>query len=222
MATAMTAEPPATPEEIWAILRETALRQKEIDKIVKETSEQMQETDRRQKETDRIVKETSEQMKETDRLVKENAKQVGGLSNSFGKLTEHLVGPGVVRRFYEAGYHFDGIKSQRLKIRDDEGSVRAEIDLLLENADTIIAVEIKSRPDQEENFLERHVRRLEILREHREAIGEDPKRILGAIAGAIFDGAAKKATQKAGFFVMEQSGDTMRMDVPANFKPREW
>jgi len=208
MATAMTAEPPATPEEIWAILRETARRHEEIAE--------------RQKEIDRIVKETSEQMKETDRLVKENAKQVGGLSNSFGKLTEHLVGPGVVRRFYEAGYHFDGIKSQRLKIRDDEGSVRAEIDLLLENADTIIAVEIKSRPDQEENFLERHVRRLEILREHREAIGEDPKRILGAIAGAIFDGAAKKATLKAGFFVMEQSGDTMRMDVPAGFKPREW
>jgi len=33
---------------------------------------------------------------------------------------------------------------------------------------------------------------------------------------------AKKATREAGLFAIEQSGDTMRIDAPEGFVPREW
>jgi hypothetical protein len=46
--------------------------------------------------------------------------------------------------------------------------------------------------------------------------------IKGAIAGAIFGAAEKKATMEAGLYVVEQSGDTMKIDVPEDFVPREW
>ena len=87
--TITTDRPPATPEEIWAILREvsasqketdriikeSAERQKEIDRIMKENAERQKDTDRQIKETDRIMKENAEQQKETDRIMKESAER---------------------------------------------------------------------------------------------------------------------------------------------------
>jgi len=181
-----------------------------------------EQAEQRRKESEREWAELREIFKETGHQIDLNRKEVGGLGRRFGKLVEHLVGPGIVKRFGEQGYHFDGIKKQRYKITGEEGDLRAEIDLLLENDDTVIAVEVKSRPDTEENYLERHLRRLEIMHEHRKEEGWEGKRILGAIAGAIFDIPAKKATLKAGLFVIVQSGDTMRMEVPEGFKPRVW
>jgi hypothetical protein len=69
--------------------------------------------------------------------------------------------------------------------------------------------------------IDRHIKRLEILREHRNKIN-DRRTIYGAIAGAIFGGAEKEATIEAGMFVLEQSGDTMKLEVPNEFVPREW
>ena len=48
------------------------------------------------------------------------------------------------------------------------------------------------------------------------------RKIHGAIAGAVFTKGVKKLTLEAGMYVLEQSGDTMKMDVPKGFVPREW
>jgi predicted AAA+ superfamily ATPase len=159
-------------------------------------------------------------MKETDRQMKRTDKQMGGLHRRFGELAKHLVAPGIARRFNKLGYHFESIMPGGIKILDKEGKTRAEIDLLLENGDSIVAVEVKTRPNEED--IEHHFRRIEILKEHREAKGEKPKRILGAIAGAIFGTREQNAALKAGFYVLEQSGDTMRINIPKGFVPREW
>ena len=45
---------------------------------------------------------------------------------------------------------------------------------------------------------------------------------MGAIAGAIFGSEEKKATIEAGLYVIEQTGDTMRINVPDGFVPRKW
>ena len=82
-----THEPPATPAEIWNILRavskeqealsrqqqETERRQQETERMIQETSRQQQETDRRQQETERMIQETSRQQQETERLLKEQS-----------------------------------------------------------------------------------------------------------------------------------------------------
>lgn len=44
--------------------------------------------------------------------------------------------------------------------------------------------------------------------------------IYGAIAGAVFGGEEKQAVLEAGFYALEQSGDTMKMDIPGGFVPR--
>jgi len=117
------------------------------------------------------------------------------------------------------GYHFGGIASGGFKIEDPQGRELTEIDLLLENGETIMAVEVKTKPAVKD--VEHHIKRLEILREHRNKLN-DKRKVQGAIAGAIFGTEEKKAVVEAGLYVIEQSGDTMKICVPQDFVPREW
>ena len=171
------------------------------------------------KETERIMKEAAEERKKTERVVRRNGKQLGEIHRRFGQLAEHLVAPGIAKRFNELGYHFDSMAAKGAKIYDERGKIKAEIDLLLENGSTIMAVEVKTRPVSQD--VEHHIRRLEILRDHRRGIN-DLRKVLGAIAGAIYDNDVKKAVREAGLYVIEQSGDTMKIDMPDGFIPREW
>ncbi|MCL2764424.1 MAG: hypothetical protein FWD40_04000 [Treponema sp.] len=163
--------------------------------------------------------EVRELQKETDRIVKENARQIGDLHNRFGELAEHLVAPNISMRFNEMGYHFGCYSSGGHKIYNDNGELLAEIDIFLENKETIMGVEVKTKPAVKD--VEKHVKRLMILRQARDRIN-DKRIVQGAIAGAIFGNDAKKATADAGLFVIEQTGDTMKITVPDGFVPGQW
>jgi len=240
---ATTERTPATPDEVWATLDRVAKYHEESVKWRKDWEERQAEAHRQQAEEEKLRKEEHERWRErferetaetralwaeAAAVVKSNGEQIGGLNNSFGELTEHLVVPGILERFDELGYRFDDIKAQNFTVPGEKpGKLAAEIDILLENERVVIAVEVKARPrlnekKPEKDHMAQHVRRLETLKEYRESMGYASKPILGAIAGAIFDQAARDAAHKAGFFVMVQSGDTMRMEIPKGFKPREW
>jgi hypothetical protein len=62
---------------------------------------------------------------------------------------------------------------------------------------------------------------MEKLRRYADEHG-DRRKLIGAVAGAIATGEVKAFAVKEGFFVLEQSGDTIRVSVPEGFKPREW
>ena len=156
---------------------------------------------------------------ETRKNIEDLGERMGYLSNRFGDLAEHLVAPGIEKRFNELGYHFRSIAPRGLKIIGQDGKTKTEIDILLENCETIIAVEVKASPRVKD--IEHHIRRLEILREFRTSFN-DSRKILGAIAGAIFGAEEKNAAIEAGLYVLEQSGDTMKIDMPEGFIPHEW
>jgi predicted AAA+ superfamily ATPase len=158
--------------------------------------------------------------RKTERTVNRVGKQMGDLNNRFGELAEHLVAPGIIRRFNEMGYYLGEGLVQQLKILDrDTQNVLTEIDLLLENEEYLIAVEVKSRPALKD--VAHHERRLEILREYKNR-RNDQRKIRGGIAGAVFPEGVKEAVIEAGLYVIEQSGDTMKISVPPGFIPREW
>jgi predicted AAA+ superfamily ATPase len=160
----------------------------------------------------RIQKETSESMKETDR-------RIGEMTNRFGEIAEHLVAPGIADKFNSLGYNFDAVCPGGLQIKDKNKKVIAEVDILLENSKCIMAVEVKTRPRIQD--MEHHVKRLEILREYRNK-QNDTRKIHGAIAGVIFGDQEKNAAMENGFYILEQSGDTMKIDMPDDFVPGEW
>jgi hypothetical protein len=189
-------------------MRELRESQQETERLMKESQ---QETDRKMQETARVVEETS-------RRVKETSTSVGGLQNSFGELAEHLVAPNIEEKFNALGYHFKGFFSNA-KIKNEKKETIAEIDILLENDDHSVAVEVKSKPKMTD--IADFKRRLEVLRKYKDE-SHDIRKIRGAIAGAVFENSVKKATLKAGLYVIEQTGDTVKINVPEGFKPKEW
>jgi len=214
-----------------------AKRKEELDRQMKELAEQEakrkeklaeQEAERERKlaeqeakykeEREQRKKEEAEYIKEAWRIVRRNGKQLGEVHRRFGQLAEHLVAPGIAKRFNELGYHFD-LSAKGTKIHGENGKIKTEIDLFMENLKTIIAIEVKSRPVVQD--VEHHIKRLKILQEHYRGIN-DQRKILGGIAGAIYEIEVKTAVREAGLFVIEQSGDTMKIDVPEGFVPREW
>ena len=162
--------------------------------------------------------ENREQMKETDRKMQETDRKISALGNRFGELAEHLVAPNIMEKFNSMGFNFEQVSLDH-SIKDASGRFIAEIDILLENGETIMAVEVKSKPHH--NDIEEHINRIEILRKRADA-RNDTRKFQGAIAGAIMKQDVRDYAYKAGFYVIEQTGDTVKISIPDDFKPREW
>jgi hypothetical protein len=161
------------------------------------------------RETDRKLEETARQMKETDR-------KLGELGNRFGELAEHLVAPSIMEKFNALGYDFDDISAdRRIKLPNGES---VEVDILLENAASSIAVEVKAKP--RERDVDEHIERIQFLRQHKDR-HRDSRKLLGAIAGAIMVDSVRNYAFKAGLYVIEQTGDTVKIHTPPGFIPRE-
>jgi hypothetical protein len=198
-----TKELPAYPrgitfEQVWAAFMEDR--------------EQLKELRESQKKTER-------QIEKTERIVARVSKQMGDLHNSFGEMAEHLVAPSIEERFNELGFHFNAVAPGGYRILNDMKKIVAQVDILLLNSDYIMAVEVKAKVHTKD--IEHHVKRLELLRKHWDK-RNDTRIIQGAIAGAIFGSTEKQAAIEAGFYVLVQSGDTMKLELPDGFVPREW
>ncbi|MCL2067179.1 MAG: hypothetical protein FWG99_06905 [Treponema sp.] len=69
--------------------------------------------------------------------------------------------------------------------------------------------------------MDEHINRMEVLR-RRADTRNDIQKFQGAIAGAIMSDSVRNYAHKAGFYVIEQTGVTVMINVPEGFKAREW
>ncbi|MDR1586905.1 MAG: methyl-accepting chemotaxis protein [Treponema sp.] len=213
-------------------IREISLQMKETDRHMKETdrhmgetgrqireiSLQMKETDRHMKETDRQMKETDRQMKETDRAIKEAQRIAGNLGNKLGIVVEHLVLANIREKFNALGYNFTKMGPSVL-IEDTDMKLIAEVDAMLENGEYALAIEVKTQLRTE--HVNEHIKRLEKLRRYADD-RQDARKFIGAVAGAVVTDNVKTYAEKKGFYVIQQSGDTVVIKNPGGFKPKEW
>jgi hypothetical protein len=190
---------------------ETGLTFEKVWAMFQETDRRMQETDRRMQETDRLMQETARRMQETDR-------KISKLGNRVGELIEHLISPNILEKFNQLGYDFGKI-SPNVRFKDLRHSLTAEVDILLENGDIVLAVEVKTKLTAGD--VQEHIERMEKLRRYAEA-HQDSRKLLGAVAGAIITEGVKPFALRNGFYVIEQAGDTVKIDVPEGFTPKEW
>jgi hypothetical protein len=222
--------PPLDFEKVWIMFQETDKKfqetdrmVKETDRIVKEMAEAARETDKEFQETKKLVREVSEELRtigrRLDKSKRELDRQMGELGNRFGELAEHLVAPSINEKFNALGYHFDAIAPGGWRIDDPGGKTLAEIDILLQNTESMVAVEVKSK--LLERHVDDHVRRIEVLRAWADK-HDDRRRIHGAVAGAILSPGVRHYALKAGFYVITQTGDTVKIDIPDDFVPRQW
>ncbi|MDR1363730.1 MAG: hypothetical protein LBJ35_06750 [Spirochaetaceae bacterium] len=81
-----------------------------------------------------------------------------------------------------SSYHFKDVCRERKLYRED-GTIGAEFDILLENGESIMGVEVKAKPREQD--IENHIKRLAFLRRYKDELGDKRKNIHGALAGAI-------------------------------------
>jgi len=198
---------------VWAAMQENSKQLKEWQQEHEKSRleyEKSQKAYEEQREKSR--QELAEQHKETERLISK-------LGNSFGEMVEHMVAPSIMRKFNERGFEFTRCCENQKVRKYESPNIVAEVDILLENGDIAIAVEVKAKPKQAD--VDEHIERLQKLRETARGRYEGLK-YQGAIAGAIMDDSVRNYALKQGLYVIEQTGDTVMINVPEGFKPKEW
>jgi hypothetical protein len=209
----------ATPETVWAALQEVAASQKETDKKFQETERLMKEQSREtEKKFQEMSQETEKKIQETTAQIKELGRQMGGLHHSFGDLAENLVAPNLPEKFRELGYAFTKCSCE-MKFKDSAGVTLAEVDAWLENGDAVLAAEIKGKLLKSD--VDDHLERMKVLQGYAKEHG-DKRKLLGVVAGGIMRKDARDYAVKSGLYVIEQSGDTLKIDMPKGFKPKIW
>ena len=208
-------------DQVWAALmenreqlKETAERQRETDRQLKENAreirEALRETARRQEETDQQLKENARQMKEYN-------KRFGEFTNRFGEVVEYMIAPNLQEKFRELDLNFPRANPNPV-VSDYENDIFLEIDVMLENGDKAMLVEVKTKLTTE--HINDHVKRLEKMRAYADLHG-DKRTFLGAVAGVVMTNNVKRYALGQGFYAIEPSGETFNI-TPPDGRPKEW
>ena len=212
---------PATPEEIWNILREAAEIRNETDQMLKrlgqETDRRTQENDRRMQENDRRMQETDRQMQETDRQMQETDLRLRKLDELFngqwGKLMESLVEGDLVKLLQQRGIAVDHTITNAKK---NYGERRWEFDILAVNGEEVVVVEVKTtlKVDDVDYFVER-------LQDFPELMPEFADRLIyGALAYLKTDGSVTVHAGRQGLYVIRATGSSASITNAEGFAPR--
>ena len=149
-----------------------------------------------------------------------NQKWIDELGPDFGELYDYEVTPVIWEKFDELGFGFTQSAHPCTIWEDGNPKVATVIDIILQSDNIVMAVEVRTEPDQAD--VDDHILRMEVLRRSTDDRQWDRRKLQGAIAGVIIDDSVRDYALKTGFYVIEQSGDTVQIRIPEGFKAREW
>jgi hypothetical protein len=163
------------------------------------------------KETERTLTKAHNKTEKTlNKAIEETEKTlnkaIGGLSNTLGSIVEHIMTPDLPQKFKKLGYSFSRIATYKFA----EG-VYAQIDGMLENGEQAVAVEVKTTLRQAD--IDEHLLRMEKIRKHADE-HNDKRQFMGAMAATITDESTREYALKQGLFVIEPSGENVKVTKP--------
>ena len=234
--TTLKTTPAPTFDDVWRIIQELANTQKKTERSFKETERNIKEADlryramrdefaREAKERDdkaareaiKAAHEAKDRDDKTDRLFKTVNKQIGDLGGRLGQFVEEMVRPAAVRLFRQRGLDVHQVM-KNLTAYDDFGQYRSEVDLLVINNKTAIAVECKSNLSIDD--VNEHLERLNIFKDCFPQYAEFS--LLGAVAAMVIPDDVGRYAYKQGLFVIAQNGETMLIRNDDKFNPQTW
>ena len=215
----------ATPENVWAALRELAARQAESDRILTEMfaesdrlrqenerllNEKFAEADRLRQENERILNEkfakTDRLIAKTGRQIEKTEKMIGGISTNNGLFAEEY--------FYNSlrkgekillGERFDKLIKSEIMVDEETKKTKGELDIMLINGKALVIVEVKFRV--RDKHVEKGLKKVKIFRE-RFPEYKNHKVYLG-LASMVFDEAIEEKCKENGIAVIKQVGDSV-------------
>jgi hypothetical protein len=193
-------------EDVWAVVMETSA-------TVKKTAEEGAEMSKR---IDRVTANVDRVTANVDRVTV----NVGGLNRSLGELIETLIAAKLWEKF--DGYPYNLKRAyQRVPLYDEKNFIKTDIDILLSDTEWVMAVEVKRALDKKDE-VDEHVKRMSLIRKYPPAETKG-KKLIGAMAGGVVDSDVRDYAHKAGFFVLELTGESVTLiKPPENFKAKEW
>ena len=157
--------------------------------------------------------------KESEEGFKQLRRELGSHGASHGEFVESLF-VNLGDKFNKIGYHFPKEARGVVAFLDENRRVIAEVDRLLENGDTILAVEVKAKLRKDD--VDEHLERLGVISEYNKK-HNDNRKVLGAVAGGVLKDDILNYAQKKGLYVLVLNGESVSIaDVPKGFKPTEW
>ncbi|MBV5322545.1 MAG: hypothetical protein JZU60_01770 [Ilumatobacteraceae bacterium] len=202
--------------DVWRMFQETDRKFQETERLMKERS---LETERQMKETALQIKETDRQLKErsaaNDEIIRNLSKRLGDIGNRLGEFVEHMVAPAVVRLFQAQGVEVHEVHPGVEANRNGE---KIEIDLLVVNDGSLVAVECKSKLTLE--YVDAHLKRMEKLKRLLPAYKNH--QALGAVAAMVMSDVVRDYALQHGLFVLRQNGDSIEIGNPEGFTPAVW
>jgi len=179
-------------------------------KLAESHAESRKDWEELRKERERAIQRADKEHEKTERMMQRLEKNIGGLGNSIGEVVEMIVIPGVKEKMNAFGHNFT-MASPGKEYSDTDGSTLMEIDLLLENCDEVMVVEVKTQVSK--MWVERHLKRLEILRKKERITGMTGKTMYAAVAGIGFDEEARELAANNGMYLIDIHEDSERVDV---------
>jgi len=211
---------PLTYEGVLEMFRETREQFRETREQFRETREQFQETRERMEKASQMIEELGKKQEATDRQIKRTSKEVGALGSRIGRIIENMVKGRIVDKFRALQYEITEYNPHK-KFENKALNIRGEIDLFLENGDLAILVEVKTTLETKD--VRDHILRIEKFRRHIDAKGNDKRRFIGAVAGAVVEGDAETLAHENGMYVIVQSGKAVEIVTPPEgFVAKEW
>ena len=178
-----------------------------------------QEVERSIQEVWALFKETDERMDrrsmETDKKIVQVGREVGAIAGKWGRFVEGLIAPGAVAMFEERGIEIDRI-FQRVNAR--KNGDRMEIDILGVNKEYVVLIEAKSTLGASD--VQEHIERMDAFKRFFPEYSD--RKVVGAVAGIVIDENVDRFAYRQGFFVIGQTGDTVKILNDEGFKPKAW
>jgi Holliday junction resolvase-like predicted endonuclease len=173
------------------------------------------EADRRAAEADRRAAEADRRLERLERIAANTSREVAGLTTRWGQFVENLVEPAVIRLFQARGID---VQETSRRMKSKRPGAQMEIDIFAVDGDVAVAIEVKSRLSQRDvdDFLDK-------LGRFRQAFPHyTDYQIYGAVAGIEIDAGIDRYAYQQGLFVIQQTGDTVKIANDAAFQPAAW
>jgi len=175
------------------------------------------------RETSTAVRELHYEVKETSAAVRELNDTLGGMGGHLGEVIEFIVVPKIRLAINALGDHsFKEITARKIVETVINGRKRklTEVDVLLYGDTEAMAVEIKTCLQTSD--VDKHMERLQRLRDHEADAEIKGKTLFGAVVGAIVHDPIRTYALKKGLYVIEIREEEDKLDIDKPDTCRTW
>jgi len=163
------------------------------------------------------------EVRKTSIAVHQLTQNMGGLNNSFGTLVEVVLIPKIRPAINTLGDHsFKEITARKIveTVINDRKRKLTEVDVLLYSDTEAMAVEVKTCLQTSD--VDKHLERLQKLRDHEADAEINGKTLFGAVVGAIVHDPIRAYALKKGLYVIEIREEEDKLDIDKPDTCRKW